>query len=384
MCQVPEPPTNQDVSSVDEDWTDNSIKPSERKKRDRILPNGVVLKLMKKSDWEGCKRFFSNMGFMFLTALAIHHLDVFPSIRDAHNLEDLWSVVRSDKMLAFAPLYFLYSFQMQCMAFAGGHELLHGNAFKTKWMNTVVTFFVSTAFFEVLWHERINHKQHHIFTLDIDRDPELTSFFPRKELAALKFKSVPSSRYSYVKSFINVFIYFYHRVFRLISSSMGIATDYTGIGWSMQSPKRDELDPSVVSDLQLYSLLQLGVYVVIFTTFGTTLEGMKSLVFWWMAPCVIGYAPIHFIRNAEHADCDLVPNQLHNTRTVESNRIIRWLLWETNFHCEHHAYPMVPFYNLSVLHDLLDPYIKHNDCKTFTGQNWQMIKPGGWIDKQNS
>jgi fatty acid desaturase len=69
---------------------------------------------------------------------------------------------------------------------------------------------------------------------------------------------------------------------------------------------------------------------------------------------------------------------------VESNRIIRWLLWETNFHCEHHAYPMVPFYNLSVLHDLLDPYIKHNDCKTFTGQNWQMIKPGGWIDKQNS
>jgi fatty acid desaturase len=384
MCQVPEPKITQDVSSVDKDWTDNTIKASERKKRDRILPDGVVSQLMKKSDWEGCKRFLSNMGFILLTAIAIHHLDVFLSIRDAHNLEDLWSVVRSDKMLAFAPLYFLYGFQMQCMAFAGGHELLHGNAFKTKWMNTVVTFFVGTAFFEVLWHERINHKQHHIFTLDIDRDPELTSFYPRKELESLKFKSVPSSRYSYTKSFITVFINFYHRVFRLLSSSMGIATDYTGIGWSMQSPKRDELAPSVVSDLQFYSLLQLGVYVFIFTTFGTTLEGMKSLVFWWMSPCVIGFAPIHFFRNAEHADCDFIPNQLHNTRTVESNRIIRWLLWETNFHCEHHAYPMVPFYNLPVLHDLLDPYIKHNDCKTFIGQNWQMIKPGGWIDKQNS
>eukprot|EP00980_Cylindrotheca_fusiformis_P031506 scaffold26472_cov162-Cylindrotheca_fusiformis.AAC.2 len=384
MCRVPDHQSSKDVSSIDKDWSDNGIKASERKKRDRILPDGVVLKLMKKSDWEGCKRFFSNMTFMFLTALAIHHLDVFQSIRDAHNLEDAWAVISSNKMLVFVPLYLFYGFQMQCMGFAGGHELLHGNAFKTKWMNNIVTFFVSTAFFEVLWHERINHKQHHIFTLDIDRDPELTSFYPRKELEALKFKSVPSSRYSYFKQFINVLSYFYHRACRLVSSSMGIATDYTGIGWSMKSPKRDELGASVMWELQLYSLLQLGIYVMIFSTFGTTVDGMKSLIFWWMAPCVLGYAPINFFRNAEHADCDLIANQLLNTRTVESNRIIRWLLWETNFHCEHHAYPMVPFYNLPVLHDLLDPHIKHNDCKSFTFQNWQMIKAAGWIDKQNS
>ena len=96
----------------------------------------------------------------------------------------------------FVPLYIFYGFQMQCFAFAGGHELLHGNAFRTKWINDLVSFCVGTAFFEVLRHERLMHKQHHTFTLNIDKDPELTSFYSRKELEDLKFKSVPKSRYT--------------------------------------------------------------------------------------------------------------------------------------------------------------------------------------------
>ncbi|KAL3944370.1 MAG: hypothetical protein SGBAC_001574 [Bacillariaceae sp.] len=385
MCKTPDiPPQEQDVATVDKDWTDNAIKPSERKNRDRILPGGVVLKLMKRSDWLGTKRFISNMSFMALTAFAIYRIGIHSDFAEVENPRQLWSVLSSQKMLAFAPLYFFYGFQMQCMGFAGGHELLHGNAFKTKWLNTAVTFFVSTAFFEVLWHERINHKQHHIYTLDIDRDPELTSFFTREELENPNFKSVPSSRWSYLYGFWNVFSYIYHRMCRLVSSSMGILTDYSGVWWSMKSPKREEFSSSVVSELQVFSLLQLGIYIVIFTTYGSTLEGIKALCFWWIAPCIIGYCPIHFIRNAEHADCDRVTNQLHSTRTVESTFIMRWLLWETNFHAEHHAYPMVPFFNLPVLHDLLDEHIKHNELKSFIAQNWHMIRPGGWIDKQNS
>merc|ERR1712232_260446 len=251
------------------------------------------------------------MGLMALTAYTIHKLDIYPNIRDAASIDQWWSLLHSNKMLMFLPLYLFYGFQIQCMAFAGGHELIHGSAFKTKWMNTAVTFFVSTAFFEVLWHERINHKQHHIYTLDIDRDPELTSFYSREELENLEFKSVPDSRYSYVTSFLNVFSYWYHRLCRLVSSSMGILTDYTGIGWSMKDPAREEFPNSVVSELQFYSLLQLGVYVTIFATYGNNIEDIKALVFWWMFPCVLGYGPINFFRNAEHADCDRSTNQLH-------------------------------------------------------------------------
>ncbi|CAJ1940096.1 unnamed protein product [Cylindrotheca closterium] len=384
MCKTPDIPVQEDVSTVDKDWTDKDIKPSERKARDRILPNGVVLKLMKRSDWLGTKRFLSNMSFMCLTAYAIYRTGMHSEFAEVENLRQLLSVLSSPKMLTFGPLYFFYGFQMQCMGFAGGHELLHGNAFKTKWLNTVVTFFVSTAFFEVLWHEKINHKQHHIYTLDIDRDPELTSFFSRKELENPNFKSASTSRYNYFRGFWNVFSHLYHRMCRLVSSSMGILTDYTGIWWSMKSPTPEEFSSSVVSELQFFSILQLAVYVTIFSTYGNNLDNFKTLCFWWTAPCVIGYAPINFIRNAEHSDCDRVTNQLHATRTVESTFFLRWLLWETNFHAEHHAYPMVPFFNLPVLHDLLDDHIKHNEIKSFTLQNWAMIRPGGWIDVQNS
>jgi fatty acid desaturase len=376
-------PSVANVANTPKDWTDSKQDP---KKRGKILSNGVVLKLMKKSNWEGCKRFFSNMVFMLLTAHTIHLLGIFSSIREANDLDHLRSALFSDKTLVFIPLYAFYGFQMQCMGFAGGHELLHGNAFKSRWLNTLVTFFVSTVFFEILWHERLNHKQHHIYTLCIDNDPELTSFYSRKELEALKFRSVPKSRYTYTKQFLNVLSYFEHRIFRLLSSCAGIATDYTGLGWSMKSPKREELNPSIIRELQVWSLFQLGAYIAIFSTFGTTVKDLQFLIFYWIAPCIIGYGPINYFRNAEHADCDLrhvTPNQLHNTRTVESNRFVRWLLWETNFHAEHHAYPMVPFYNLPALHKLLDAHIKHNECKTFTAQNWNMVMEGGWIDKQD-
>jgi hypothetical protein len=143
--------------------------PFERKKRDKLLPDGVLVALMKKSDLQGFVRMTSNLLIMYLTAVAIHRMDIYPGLRDASTISDLISVILSTRMLAFVPVYVFYGFQMQCMGFAGGHELLHGGAFRTRWLNTIATFLVSTAFFEVLYHERINHKQHHKHTLDIDR-----------------------------------------------------------------------------------------------------------------------------------------------------------------------------------------------------------------------
>ena len=214
-------------------------------------------------------------------------------------------------------------------------------------------------------------------SVDINKDPELTSFYSRKELENLKFKSVPESRYGYLRAFVNVLSYFQHRLCRLISSSMGVVTDYTGTGYSMTSPRREEISEKVVKELQFWSALQVGAYLAIFSTFGQTLDGIKAMLFWWIVPNIVGDGPINYCRNAEHADCDLVPNQLHNTRTVESTFWMRWLLWETNFHAEHHAYPAVPFYNLPKLHELLDPHIKHNTCKTFAAQQLHMLKKGG-------
>jgi hypothetical protein len=45
---------------------------------------------------------------------------------------------------------------------------------------------------------------------------------------------------------------------------------------------------------------------------------------------------------------------------------------------------MVPFFNLPKLHALMNDHAIHNEYKNFTTQNWAYMRPGGWIDQQNS
>lgn len=146
------------ISSENEDWTD--VKHSERKKRDRILEDGVLLQLMRKSNLKGFLRLFTNLSIMAMTAYAIDLLDVYPL--DCQSL-------KAEKLAVFVPLYFFYGFQFQCFAFAGQHEFLHRNAFKTKWVNDLCLFLVGVICFELGAHEKVMHKQHHTFTNNIDK-----------------------------------------------------------------------------------------------------------------------------------------------------------------------------------------------------------------------
>ena len=142
------------VSDSGEDWTD--VKHSERKKRDRLLDDGVLIGLMKKSDFQGAKRLVTNLSIMAATIYAIYRLDVFPFNDESFTF---------DKMLLFIPLYFFYGFQFQAFAFAGQHEFLHRNAFRTKSINDWCLFYTGVFTFESGEHERVMHKQHHTYTV---------------------------------------------------------------------------------------------------------------------------------------------------------------------------------------------------------------------------
>jgi fatty acid desaturase len=53
---------------------------------------------------------------------------------------------------------------------------------------------------------------------------------------------------------------------------------------------------------------------------------------------------------------DVLDHRL-NSRTVYMNPVSRFIYMNMNYHVEHHMFPMVPYYNLPKLHEL----IKH-DC----------------------
>jgi fatty acid desaturase len=319
------------VNYDNEDWTD--VKHSERKKRDRILDDGVLIKLMKKSDVKGFQRLFTNLCVMALTAYAIHRLDVF-------SLDKLNNV----KRLLFLPLYLFFGFQFQCFAFAGQHEFLHRNAFKTKWINDVCLFLVGVFCFELGAHERLMHKQHHTFTNHIDKDPELTSYYSRETLENPGFRNLPGSRFLYFRQFLDILTTFKCRAGRIIFSAMGVPVDYSGTGWSLKEWTYSK-ESGIMRGLQMTALTQLTFYAAALCTAWNTPGGLQALLFWWFIPVLIGYPSVNYVRNLEHADCEVskVSNCLRNTRSVRSNLFIRILLWDTNFHGTYtHVIDLVP------------------------------------------
>lgn len=97
------------VNYDNEDWTD--VKHSERKKRDRILDDGVLLGLMKKSDAKGFERLATNLSIMGAVAYGIHRLGTFSAIVSG-DLESLSLV----QWAIFVPLYFFFGFCYQSFA----------------------------------------------------------------------------------------------------------------------------------------------------------------------------------------------------------------------------------------------------------------------------
>lgn len=198
------------------DWSD--VKHSLRKKRDRLLDDNIILSLCKKSDWEGFKRLLTNFAILVCTAKTVGILWDFLEIKSSFNL--------AAKYVLFPALYMFYGFQIQCFGYAAQHELMHRTAFRTRWINDMLLFLVSIPCFEFGKHEKAMHKQHHTYTNDIDRDPELTSFWSRDELKKKGFRKVASTRWDYFLEFIDLASVMKSHLMRIINSSRGIPGEF--------------------------------------------------------------------------------------------------------------------------------------------------------------
>jgi len=80
---------------------------------------------------------------------------------------------------------------------------------------------------------------------------------------------------------------------------------------------------------------------------------VPGVIWVWVLPVLIGQPVLRLYLLAEHGDCPKVAEIFANTRTVFTNRIVRFLAWNMPYHVEHHVYPAVPFHQLPRLHGLM-------------------------------
>lgn len=215
------------------------------------------------------------------------------------------------------------------------HECGHGTAFRTRWANDVVYHIASFQVMRNPINWRWSHARHHTDTIIVGRDPEIAWMHPiRLAIKALAYVGLLE-----VWASLKV----------LLRNAMGTL-----------SP--DELDyipeqarPEAVFwarvHVTIYAATVLVAAFMLFFGMGwkstipfLLIGGPRAYGCWHMVMCGL-------LQHGGLAE-DVLDHRL-NSRTLYMNPISRWIYWNMNYHIEHHMYPMVPYYSLPALHEII-------------------------------
>lgn len=227
--------------------------------------------------------------------------------------------------------YLIYSVLYASTSDSRWHEASHGTPFKSDWMNNALYEIASFMVFRQSIPWRWSHTRHHSDTIIRGRDPEIA--VPRPVNLAgtvLKFFGINSLRTETRKVILHAF---------------------------------GRIDPEVATYVPKSEygkvFFRARVYLAIYTvviTLSIFYQTLLPLLFIGI-PTVFGSWLMVIYGLTQHAGlAENVLDHRLNTRTVYMNRIHRYLYWNMNYHLEHHMFPLVPYYALPKLHEL----IKHH------------------------
>ncbi len=76
---------------------------------------------------------------------------------------------------------------------------------------------------------------------------------------------------------------------------------------------------------------------------------------------VVGHCLLISYLTLEHNRLPHEGDIMDRTRSINTNRLVKLLMWNMPYHAEHHAYPAIPFYALPQLHIEIKEELKHKD-----------------------
>ena len=213
--------------------------------------------------------------------------------------------------------------------FTAMHECSHSTAFRSQWLNRAVGMLAGmTLLIGPKWFFYF-HQDHHKFTQDPDRDPELDT--PK-----------PSGIGGYL-SYLSGIPFWAGNMRVILGNAAGRRSD-PYVPETMQRVVRHE------------ACLMMLFYLMVVPA----LAYAGWLIPYLLVPLVIGAPFLRAYLLAEHAGCDECEgNMLANTRTLLTAAPVRFIAWNMPYHTEHHSFPAVPFHALPRLHRVMKDDIRH-------------------------
>lgn len=210
------------------------------------------------------------------------------------------------------------------------HECCHYTAFKTRWVNDIVGNYCGLVIMLPNRFFRYEHCDHHTYTQNLKRDPELIE--------------LPDSLKGYF-FYISSIPYWKAKFSELWRHSLGHITTA-----EKRFLPREEYK-TIIVEARLMAIFYLTIIAL-------CLAFQLSWPLWyWLFPVVLGEPVMRAIRMTEHVGRPTNSDMKTNTR---SNRVIaplRFLCWNMNYHAEHHYASSVPFHALPKLSKKLTSFI---------------------------
>ena len=275
--------------------------------RRKLIEPQALRAMMQRSDLRGALQAGSHFGAILATGALL-----------ALTWGSLWAV----------PVFIAHGTLINFL-YAGQHELSHGTPFKTKALNEWVGRVIGFLMLYPRDFDKIQHHAHHQHTQNWEKDGELVR--------------QPYTLRSYLMWVLGP-TYWYSRIARIIRLARGhVVEPYI-------APHEEA---TVIREARIHAALYLAIAAA-----SIAAQSGAAIIF-WLAPMLLT-KPIHQLQNTiEHLGLSHEDDILKNTRSTDTNALLRWMCWNMQYHTAHHSFPSVPFWKLRALNDTIEGRIGH-------------------------
>lgn len=294
--------------------------------REKPLTPAMLRELSVRSDLLGAVRTISHYGAIVVVGILI------------------WLVSSSYGLLWAVPLMLLQAYFMAFL-FMPMHETAHKTAFRSRALNLIVGHLSAFMIAHRYEYYCLFHWDHHRYTQDPDKDPELV----------VGFKPASDTQLAIAYSGL---LQIAGREWLMLRHAF---TGKVELPW-IPDNKRD----LVVREARLY----VAGYVALLLA---SLALQTAILLWvWIVPLLAGQFILRPYLYAEHTGCDRTRSAFQNTRTTYTGMVMKWFAWNMPYHVEHHAYPSIPFHALPKLNQIVDDRI------VYRGQGYRAVTRETW------
>jgi fatty acid desaturase len=219
------------------------------------------------------------------------------------------------------------------------HETGHRTAFATPWLNELVIWPCALAMLQAPSFFREFHWQHHRCTQDRKHDPEIAS-------APDLLDDWPSDPFRYFGLVSGVPLLLGKPMFTISCALLPLRA-------------RARLYPFIRESRHARIAWESRLVVALLA--GTVTAGLlwvphfATLLFAWP----VSHLVLALYVMPEHTGLPNEGTQNHRTRSIVSNAVVRWLMWNMPLHATHHVHPSIPFCRLLEAHRRLEPALEH-------------------------